>query len=138
MEEDQHRAAKGKMVALMQAGCSWQEAARQAGVQTSRSAAYRLLRKVRAQGDVGLQDGRHGHPYKVHIPVRQWLEDTCQADADTPSHAVQQALLEHFGIRVSVSHLNAVRVALGRSRKKNEKRTEATRPSGKKEQQDCS
>jgi transposase len=114
MEEDQQRAAKGQMVALMQAGCSWKEAARQASVQTSRSAAYRLLQKVRAQGEAGLQDGRHGHPYKVCPLVRQWLEETYQADAETPSHAVQQALVERFGIRVSVSHLNAVCVALGR------------------------
>ncbi len=41
MGEEQQRTAKGRMVALMQAGYSWQEAATQAGVQTSRSAAYR-------------------------------------------------------------------------------------------------
>jgi transposase len=137
MEEDQDRAAKGQMVALMQAGCSWREAARQAGIQTSHSAAYRLLQKVRAQGEAGLQDGRHGHPYKVRPPVRQWLEDRYQADADTPSHVVQQALLERFGIRGSRSHLNAVRLSLGRGSqiqplgiKKKGKRTQIIRHSG--------
>jgi transposase len=137
MEEDQQRAAKGQMVALMQAGYSWNEASRQAGVKTSRSAAYRLLQKVRAQGEAGLQDGRHGHPYKMSPCVRQWLEETYQADTETPSHAVQQALAERFGISVSISHLNAVRAALGRGdqtqqrgRKKNGKRLSITRHSG--------
>ena len=49
MEEEQNHAAKGQMVALMQAGQAWQEAARMAGVQISRSAAYRLLQKVRTE-----------------------------------------------------------------------------------------
>jgi len=113
MEEEQTRAAKGQMVALMQAGHSWQEASTMAGVQISRSAAYRLLQKVRTQGEVGLHDGRHGHPAKLREPVRQWLKDYCQAVPGTPSHEVQQALEDHFGIRVSVSHLNATRATLG-------------------------
>jgi transposase len=130
MEEDQDRTAKKKLVALMQAGCQWQEAARQAGVQISRSAAYRLLQKVRAQGEAGLQDGRHGHPYKVPPPVHQWLEDPSQVDAQTPSRAVQQTLIERFGIHVSVSHLNAVRAALGRGSQ--------TRPLGREKNRRCS
>ena len=47
----------------MQAGQSWQEAAGQAGVQTSRTIAYRLLQCVRTEGEAALEDGRHGHPY---------------------------------------------------------------------------
>ncbi len=111
MGEKQQRLAKGRMVALMQAGYSWQEAATQAGVQTSRSAAYRLLQKVCLQGEVGLQDGRHGHPAKLREPMRQWLKGYWQVAPDTPSHEVQQALGNHFGICVSISHLNA-RVSL--------------------------
>ena len=49
MEEEHNHAAKGQMVSLMQAGHSWQEAATMAGVQISRSAAYRLLQKVRTE-----------------------------------------------------------------------------------------
>jgi len=129
MEKDQQSVAKGQMIVLMQTGCSWKEAARQAGVQTSRSAAYRLLQKVRTQGEAGLQDGRHGHPYKVPLPVRLWLEDPSQVDAQTPSRVVQQALAERFGIHVSVSHLNAVRAVLGRGRQ--------TRPLGRKKNRNC-
>jgi hypothetical protein len=43
MEAEQRRAAKEQMVALMQAGHRWQEAAAQAGIPISRSTAYRRL-----------------------------------------------------------------------------------------------
>jgi len=136
MEEEQTRAAKRQMVALMQAGHSWQEAATMAGIQISRSAAYRLLQKVRAQGEAGLQDGRHGHPAKLREPVQQWLKDYCQAAPGTPSHLVQQALQNRFGVFVSISHLNATRAALGLGnratplREKNWRRTQAANHSG--------
>src|SRR6266481_4044205 len=103
MEKEQHHAAKGQLVALMQAGHSWQEAASLTGIQISRSAAYRLLQKVRTQGETGLQDGRHGHPAKLREPVQQWLKDYCQGAPGTPSHIVQQALAKRFGIVVSIS-----------------------------------
>ena len=43
MEAEQRRAAKEQMIALMQTGHRWQEAAAQAGIQASRSTAYRRL-----------------------------------------------------------------------------------------------
>jgi len=144
MEKEQHRAAKGRMIALMQAGHSWQEAASLADIQISRSAAYRLLQKVRTQGETGLQDGRHGHPAKLHEPVLDFLKDSCQAAPDTPSHVLQRSVEEHFGIRVSVSHLNATRAALGlrsrtaQLREKNRSRRREVKHTGKKEQADCS
>src|SRR5438552_695306 len=71
--------AKAQMIARMQDGQPWQEAARQAGVQTSRTAAYRLLQRVRTEGAAALEDQRHGHPTKVCEPVRQWLVQFCRA-----------------------------------------------------------
>ena len=41
MKDEQRQAAKKRMMALMQEGYSWQEAARLSGIQTSRSTAYR-------------------------------------------------------------------------------------------------
>jgi len=113
MEEEQRRAAKRQMIVLMQAGHCWQEAADMAGVRTGRSAAYQLLRTVRVRGEVALQDGRHGHPTKLRQPVRQWLETTCREAPHMPSHVVQAALLERFGILISIGHLNRVRAELG-------------------------
>lgn len=143
MEEEHNRAVKGQLVSLMQAGHSWQEAATMAGIQISRSAAYRLLQKVRTQGEAGLRDGRHGHRAKLREPVQQWLKDYCQAAPGTPSHLVRQALTNRFGIVVSISHLNATRAALGlRSRatplrEKNWMPIQGMHRTGKKEQADC-
>lgn len=113
MEDEQRQVAKEHMIALMQAGHSWREAATRAGIQTSRSAAYRLLQNVRTRGEAALQDGRHGHPTKLREVVRQWLERTCREAPHTPSHGVQAALQERFGILVSIGHLNRVRAKLG-------------------------
>jgi transposase len=113
MQEEQRRAAKRQLIALMQAGHPWYEAAAMAGVQIGRSAAYQLLRNIRLRGDAALQDGRHGHPAKLRPPVRQFLETTCRETPDIPSHVVQAALQERFGILVSVGHLNRVRAELG-------------------------
>lgn len=113
MEKEQQRRAKDHLVALIQAGHAWQEAAARAGVPISRSAAYRLVQKVRTAGVSTWQDGRHGHPTKLREPMLQWLKDYCQAAPNTPSHVVQQALEQRYGVRVSISHLNATRAALG-------------------------
>lgn len=113
MQEDQRHAAKGRLIALMQAGHPWHEAAVMAEVHIGRSAAYQLLRNVRLRGDAALQDGRHGHPAKLRPPVREFLEITCREAPDTPSHVMQAALQERFGILVSLGHLNRVRAELG-------------------------
>lgn len=113
MDQQARRAVKAQMVALMQAGQSWQEAAEQAGVQTSRTAAYRLLQRVRTEGRAALEDQRHGHPTKLRQPVRDWLATFCRAAPASTGRAVQEALLERFGLAVSISQINRLRAALG-------------------------
>ncbi len=113
MERAAHRVAKAQLVAQMQAGQSWQAAATSVGVQTSRATAYRLLRRVRIEGAVALDDQRHGHPTKLHQPVRDWLAEFCRAAPASTGRAVQTALLERFGLEVSVSQINRLRAALG-------------------------
>jgi len=88
MEPEQRRAAKQKMLALMQEGVSWQEAATTAGIQTSRATAYRWRQEARTRGETALQDGRHGHPAKVLPPVLRWLESRCQATSPLASSQV--------------------------------------------------
>src|SRR6266446_8177255 len=113
MEQEQRRAAKQQMLDLMEAGVSWQEAARTAGVQTSRATAYRWRQEARTRGEAALQDGRHGHPAKVLPPVLHWLELRCQATSLVASSQLQGELQEQLGVRLSISHLNAVRAAHG-------------------------
>jgi len=109
--------AKKQMMLFMQEGFSWQEAGRMAGIQTSRSTAYRWFAIFRAQGEAALQDGRHGHPVKVRNPVRAWLQARCQSLPSIASSSVQRELEGHFGVKISITHLNRVRAASGLSRR---------------------
>jgi transposase len=113
MDKEQRRVAKTQLVAGMQEGRSWHEAAAKAGVQTSRSNAYRLRRAFRQRGEMALEDGRHGHPIKLRGEVRTYLEDACRKAPQTPSSTVQTALRERFQVSVSISQINRVRAALG-------------------------
>jgi len=113
MEQEQRQAAKQQMLELMQAGQPWQAAAAAAGVQVSRSTAYRWQQEVRTRGEAALQEGRHGHPAKVLPSVLHWLEARCQATTLVPSSQLQRELQEQLGVLISISHLNAVRAIHG-------------------------
>ncbi len=108
--------AKRQMLLFMQAGMSWQEAAKRTGVQTSRSTAYRWLAAFRLRGDDALRDGRHGHPAKVREPVPKWLEERCRSHPGIASSQLQAELEECFGLTISITHLNRVRAASGLNR----------------------
>ncbi len=107
-----YRAAKAAMITYMDEGYPWQEAAAKAGVVVSRATAYRLWLRSWREGPTCLDDGRHGHPSKLREPVRQWLLATCTQAPTTPSHALQTAIADTFGVSVSVRQINRVRVAL--------------------------
>ncbi len=113
MEQEQRRAAKQQMLERMEAGMSWQEAATTAGVQTSRATAYRWKQEARTRGEAALQDGRHGHRAKVLPPVLHWLESRCQVTSLVASSQLQKELQEQLGVRLSISHLNAIRAMHG-------------------------
>src|SRR5947209_7029164 len=111
MKDEQRQAAKKRMMALMQEGYSWQEAVRLSGIQTSRSTAYRWFQQFRTQGEAVLHDGRHGHIAKMHKPIREWLEARCRQEPSLPSSSLQKELNAHFGVLVSITHLNRMRAA---------------------------
>jgi transposase len=115
MDHEQRRAAKARLIALMQAGQPWQTAAAQAGLQISQSNAYRLWGAFRQRGETALSDGRHGHPTKLRGEARAFLETSCREAPSTPSSSIQAALQERFDLRVSISQINRVRAALGGS-----------------------
>src|SRR5436305_227830 len=111
MKDEQRQAAKKRMMALMQEGYSWQEAVRLSGIQTSRSTAYRWFQQFRTQGEAVLHDGRHGHIAKMPKPIREWLEARCREEPSLPSSSLQKELNAHFGVLVSITHLNRIRAA---------------------------
>jgi len=113
LPRDARRAAKGRLVAGMNAGLSWRAAAVAAGITTSEATAHRLRRRVRQEGDAALDDHRHGYSYKLPPAVRQWLVTYCREHPHTPSHAIQTVLREQFDLLISVGYLNQVRAALG-------------------------
>jgi transposase len=116
MEEKPEQAAKRRMMELMHLGRPWQEAATMAGVQTSRSTAYRWLQQYRTRGEAALQDGRHGHIAKMHQPIQAWLEARCREEPSLPSSSLQRELNAHFAVLVSITHLNRIRAAHGLER----------------------
>ena len=113
MEQERRQAAKRQMLAFMQAGQSWQAATAAVGIQVSRSTAYRWQQEVRTRGEAGLQDGRQGHPAKVLPAVLHWLESRLQTTSQVASSQLQRELQEQLGVRISISHLNAVRASHG-------------------------
>jgi transposase len=116
MDDEQRRKAKKQVIDLMQAGHSWQEATTLAEVQISRSTAYRWFHQFRTQGEAALHDGRHGHIAKMHQSIRDWLEAKCREEPSLPSSSLQKELNAHFGMLVSITHLNRIRVAHGLER----------------------
>ena len=113
MEQEQRQAVKRRIFELMQAGQPWQAAAAAAGIQVSRSTAYRWQQEVRTRGEAALQESRQGHPAKVLPRVLHWLESRCQATSLVPSSHLQRELQEQLGVLISISHLNAVRATHG-------------------------
>ena len=107
------RAAKARLVEAMDRGVGWQDAAAEAGLLLSRATAYRLWLRACCEGASAFEDRRHGHPAKVCGPIPEWIVMHCQAHPHTPSHALQTAIQQRFGITISVRHLNRVRAAWG-------------------------
>ncbi|HEX6556045.1 MAG TPA: helix-turn-helix domain-containing protein [Ktedonobacteraceae bacterium] len=116
MESEQRQAAKKQMMVLMQEGYPWQEAASRAGIRISRSSAYRWFQQFRIQGEAALHDGRRGHIAKMHKPIQEWLEARCRQEPGLPSSSLQKELHAHFGVLVSITHLNRIRAAQGLER----------------------
>jgi transposase len=142
MEQTERQAARTQLVTAMLKGQSWQEAARAEVLPVKRAMAYRLVRAVRARGEVALQDGRHGHPSKLRGEPRAFLEEQCRQAPSTPSSTLQVELRERFDLSVSISQINRVRAVLGlsnhltvqRQGKKRKEKKSLLKPSGKKVQ----
>jgi transposase len=109
----QRRAAKQHLLADLQEGCSVQETQARAIIPCHPATIYRLRQRLQADPATALDDGRHGHPIKLRGEVRDWLVAFCQEAPHTPSHLVQVALHERFGLLVSISQLNRFRAAHG-------------------------
>lgn len=109
--------ARIDLVERMLRGSNWQQAAKDSGIETSQTTAYRWLTRACLEGNEALlSDRRHGQAWKLREPLRAWLKTRCANAQETSSRVVQTEMAEQFGIQVSVSQINRVRAALGLSR----------------------
>jgi transposase len=115
---EQRQAAKRRMIEQIEQGVSVQQARSQSEVPMHRATVYRLLKRVRAEGEAAYTDGRHGHPIKLSGEGRTFLIEVCQATPSISSPVLQQDIQECFGLSISVSQLNRVRASLGLSRRR--------------------
>ncbi len=118
VSREQRQAAKREMIQQIEQGVSVQQARSQSPVPMHRATVYRLLKRVRAEGETGYSDARHGHPIKLRGEVRSFLIETCQAIPSISSLVVQRAIEERFGLSISTSQLNRVRASQGCSRQR--------------------
>lgn len=110
------QAARRELVRSVQEGMTAREARRRCPVQIHRTTVYRLLKRVKREGEQALAERRHGHPVKLRGEVLTFLLDYCQSHPAISSAEVQHLLAERFALSVSVSQLNRVRAAHGLSR----------------------
>ena len=110
-------AARREFVRSVEEGMTAREAQRRCPVRMHRTTVYRLLKRVKREGELALAERRHGHPRKLRGDILTWMRDHCQSYPSASSADVQRRLSEHFGLSVSVSQLNRVRAAHGLSRK---------------------
>ena len=112
-----HASAQGEIAAhRVDVRChSWQEALAQSQLHVSRATAYRLRQLARdeEQAERAFLDDRHGHPYKVTVPVQAWISEFCTAHPQIASRRVQGELQSRFAVAVSVSQINRIRAKLG-------------------------
>jgi transposase len=140
---EQRQAAKRQMIERIEQGASVQQARSQSRVRMHRATVYRLLKRVRAEGETAYTERRHGHPIKLRGEVRTFLIEAYQATPSVSSSALQQAIQERFSLCISVSQLNRVRASLGLSRrimqrgKKTHQHPDRVNQSGKREQEAC-
>jgi len=125
MKTEERRAARAQLVRHMLQGQPWHVAAAAAGLHVSRATAYRLLQRVRTEGEKALADGRHGHPTKLRTPLRHWLEGFWRDQPQATCREAQTALETRFGARVSQSHLSRIRTTLGLARADRKKKQAA-------------
>ncbi len=109
-------AARQEIVRHVEHGMTATQARKLCPVPMHRTTVYRLLKRVRCEGEQALAERRHGHSVKLRGEVLTFLLDYCQNHASAASCEVQRLVAERFGLCVSVSQLNRVRAAHGLSR----------------------
>lgn len=102
-----------QVVQSVLAGKSHQEAMAEAQITASERSIYRWMERYREKGEAGLCERRHGVVWKVTDEIRAWLVECCQERPSLSASQLQTQLQETFGVRVSISHINQIRIDEG-------------------------
>ncbi len=105
--------ARREIVRQVEFGATVSETLRRCPVPMHRTTVYRLLKRVKQEGEHAFAERRHGHPVKLRGEVLTWLLNYCQNHASVSSSELQLLIAERFSLSVSVSQLNRVRATHG-------------------------
>ena len=100
---DQRQAARREIVRQMEHGMTATEARLTSPVPMHRTTVYRLLKRVKREGEQALAERRHGYPAKLRGEILTWMLDYCQNHRTASSADVQHRLSERFNYSVSMS-----------------------------------
>ncbi len=102
--------SRKRVVQAVLAGKSHQQALAEAQITACERSVYRWLQWYREEGESGLRERRHGVVWKVTDELRAWLVESCQETPSLSASQLQEQLQETFGVRVSISHINQMRI----------------------------
>ena len=108
--------SKKQIVESILVGKSYQESINDAQIRASERSVYRWVDRYNEEGDRGLREGRRGVVWKVTDEIRAWLVECCEEAPWLSARQLQAQLQETFGVVVSLSHINQIRIDEGVSK----------------------
>jgi len=108
--------SKKQVVESVLSGKSHQEAIDEAQITISVRSVYRWVQDYREDGEPSLYERRRGVVWKVSDEMRAWIVECCEETPSLSAKQLQGQLQETFGVVVSISHINQIRINEGVSK----------------------
>ena len=108
--------SKKQVVESVLSGKSHQEAIDEAQITISVRSVYRWVQDYREDGEPSLYERRRGVVWKVSDEIRAWIVECCEETPSLSAKQLQAQLQETFGVVVSISHINQIRINEGVSK----------------------
>ena len=108
--------SKKQVVESVLSGKSHQEAIDEAQITISVRSVYRWVQDYREDGEPSLYERRRGIVWKVSDEMRAWLVECCEETPSLSAQQLQSQLQDTFGVVVSISHINQIRINEGVSK----------------------
>ena len=108
--------SKKQVVESVLSGKSHQEAIDEAQITISVRSVYRWVQDYCEDGEPSLYERRRGVVWKVSDEIRAWIVECCEETPSLSAKQLQAQLQETFGVVVSISHINQIRINEGVSK----------------------